>query len=128
MALNAMQTTSQTQQTPPANPTVHSLLPPPRARRKRRAKITPLPIPRDPDTLRHPICTVLARILHEARLAWGYSRYELGKLSGVSSGMIKKIERLICVPTVEVLVRLCTALRLYLSDLFGQVDCIWQAY
>lgn len=97
-------------------------------RRKRGQKLVPLLMPRDPVTLRHPLCSDVAEILQEARHSWGYTRRELAILAGISAGMIKKIELRDSVPTVEVLVKLCAALWLRLGDLFCRVDCAWPQY
>ncbi|WP_338074786.1 XRE family transcriptional regulator [Kineococcus vitellinus] len=69
-----------------------------------------------------PLEVRLAQALRAARLARGFSTAALAQLSGVSRAMIVKVERGDSQPTAALLGRLCAALGLTLSELFGRVE------
>ena len=64
---------------------------------------------------------VIARI-NEIMKAQGISRYELAKLSGLSSSTLANMKRRNTVPTIATLEELCSALIISLSQFFAGED------
>ncbi len=86
-----------------------------------------VPVPR---TALMPVCPGVAAVLGEARRKMGLSFCEMERLTGVSRQMIRMVENLTCIPSLEILSRLAYCLRLPLAclmELAGKRDRLCQS-
>jgi transcriptional regulator with XRE-family HTH domain len=82
-----------------------------------------LPLPRDAVTARTPICRNLARVILELRQALGIQQQHLAATAGISVRMLREIEKVRKVPTVEMMERIAAVLGLQFSELGFVADC-----